>query len=225
MIEDKTYLNIIVDAESKIFEGESRNKLLSDYYIDAFKVSNAKKDFYTNLLKVIGVFKEDLEEQRHEHKVLMDVVPERIIYETIKIELNRYEPDKKYWRFDYPLEAYRIKQHKKSILLASKTISSKINEENKHENLGWFQVGLLFASGKMDKLIKEYNSNATSIAKSEFGNNWAKYRPYISSSFNETSISERNIFNSRKKLLIIIKHCKKRNIDVTTSFIKALPPE
>tara|TARA_R110002110_G_scaffold49502_21_gene146962 strand:- start:1573 stop:2289 length:717 start_codon:yes stop_codon:yes gene_type:complete len=135
MIVEKMYLNIIVDAESKIFEGESRNKLLSDYYIDAFKRSKVKKVFYTNLLKVIEVFKEDIEGQRHEHIILMDIIPEVIIGKTIKIDLNKYQPDKKHWRFDYELEEYRVKQHKKSIKIAQRAIIQPVEPQQVQESI------------------------------------------------------------------------------------------
>ena len=59
----------------------------------------------------------------------------------------------------------------------------------------WFKVGLLFATGEMDKLITQFKSNATQIA-THLGNK--SFRPYISESISKTNDTDKNIFSSKK---------------------------
>lgn len=225
---DKFYLNIIVDAESSVYKADSANTTLYEYYINAVvkKKKNISKDeFYSNLLKVIEVFEEDIDEQKHKYIILSDIIPEKTLFMNVEIDLKKYQPDKKFWRFDYPLQEYRIKSHKKSIKRASKKIKPEINSHNIYENYGWFKVGLLFANGDMDLLLKKYNNNATQIAKAKFNENWKKYRPYISDSINKDVPASKDIFKSRSKLLKIKEYCDKNGILVIPSFLENLPPE
>lgn len=89
----------------------------------------------------------------------------------------------------------------------------KPNEEFKTEL--WFKVGLLFATGEMDKLIIEFSSNATQIAKSLKNKN---YRPYISESISKTNDNDKNIFSKFNKIKKIQNHCIENNIKMIDSF-------
>lgn len=218
---DKTYLNIIVNAESDIYENGG---LLSECYRKVFSEAENQEEFYSKLLEVVEVFEEDLEGQRHENNVLMDVVSELVYNKVPEINLKKYQPNKKYWRFDYPIEKYRVKQHKKAIGLAVKsTISMRVEDEFKNE--GWFKVSLLFASGEIESLLKKHKHNATQIAKDRFKDNWDKYRPHISDSMNADTAGSKNIFSNRGKMLKVIEHCKENNINVVSSYLDKLPPE
>ncbi len=92
-------------------------------------------------------------------------------------------------------------------------IESKVKKD-KTQTL-WFQVGLLFANGEMDKLINENNSNASEIAR-KLGNE--SLRPFISESISKTNVKDKNIFSSAKNMKIIIEHCKANNIKITNEF-------
>lgn len=136
---DKFYLNIIVNAESEIFENGG---LLSECYNNAFLEARQTRQisqdkFYHCLLKVIEVFEEDIQGEFHIHNILMDVVPEKIIGKPLIIGLDKYQPDKEYWRFDYPIEDYRIEQHKKAIEKAFKTfkVAKEIEQENPYPRI------------------------------------------------------------------------------------------
>jgi hypothetical protein len=86
----------------------------------------------------------------------------------------------------------------------------------------WFVVGLLFASGEMDKLLKEHNNNATQIADQL---NRPNLRPCISDSLGASTTAKKNLFNSRSKMAEIIKHCQINGIDIQPSFSQRLPTE
>ena len=89
----------------------------------------------------------------------------------------------------------------------------------------WFEVGLLFAIGEMDKLIKEHGRNATLIAKKTN----PKYNKSILATMNNynknNTNGEKNIYNSRDKMQKIIEHCKLNDIVITSDFSNLLPTD
>jgi len=99
------------------------------------------------------------------------------------------------------------------------------DKSNKFKKYGWFEVGLLFASGEMKVLLAKHNRNATQIAKERFGDNWKKYRPYISESISKTNTNDKNIFSNNNKLLRIQKHCLANKIQMTQGFIDLIKPK
>jgi len=124
-------------------------------------------------------------------------------------------------------------------LLSQKNENNKVPDDEKkdkeYKNTIWFKVGELFASGEMEKyysinhnnetIIKgEYN--ALKIAK-ELGNE--SFNKYILAIINnygvEKSNGNKNIFNSRDKMLKIISHCKEKSFDVIPYFTERLPSE
>ena len=91
-----------------------------------------------------------------------------------------------------------------------------LNDSNEIlQNRIWFKVGLHFANGDMDYLIKKHTKNCSSIAR-ELGNK--NFRPYISESLSGTNINNKNIFSSEKKTNSIISYCKSKGITVVDSF-------
>lgn len=96
-----------------------------------------------------------------------------------------------------------------------RAVEDKKSEVNKR---AWFEVGLLFATGAMDILKREFQSNATQIAKYKFGVKWEKYRPYISESIGNTTKNNKNIFSDKSKLKLIYDHCIKNKIPMIKSF-------
>ncbi|MDO6473601.1 hypothetical protein [Maribacter sp. 1_MG-2023] len=84
----------------------------------------------------------------------------------------------------------------------------------------WFKVGLLFANGEMDKLIKKHESNFTQIAKEKFSHNPNGYRPYISETFNNSTLSDKNIWKNKLRLTTIHQHCIQNGISMTNSFLE-----
>lgn len=91
----------------------------------------------------------------------------------------------------------------------------------------WFFIGLKFADGKMDKLLKKHSENCTQIAI-ELGNEKG-YRPYISETLPYISESakkknqtDKNIYASSDKMQKIQAYCLENNIKPTSHFIAAL---
>lgn len=102
--------------------------------------------------------------------------------------------------------------------------SSPSNKQN-IDQLNWFKVGLLFATGEMDGLKIKHKNNSTHIARDKFGEEWESFRPYISESISNTNVNDKNVFSNKGKMLKIIKHCKKHKLNVTPDFINRLPSE
>ncbi|OUR93999.1 hypothetical protein A9Q87_04645 [Flavobacteriales bacterium 34_180_T64] len=104
--------------------------------------------------------------------------------------------------------------------------SFKNQSKSKNDKIfAWFEVGVLFASGEMDILIEKHKSNATRIAKERFGENWSKYRPYISDSIGNITNGDKNIFSRNNRLLKIEKYCLENDIPITEYFSKQIKPK
>lgn len=88
----------------------------------------------------------------------------------------------------------------------------------------WFVVGKLFANGEMEVLLKKFDRNFTQIAKhlkpntSEGKEPYKGIRPYISQSANNTTITDKNIFSSPNKILLIQQYCIDNHIEMTDHF-------
>jgi hypothetical protein len=80
----------------------------------------------------------------------------------------------------------------------------------------WFKVGLLFANGEMDKLLKKHDNVYTQIAK-ELNN--ISYRPYISDSMGTNTASDKNIFKSEKRIITIHDYCIQNKIIMSKIFL------
>lgn len=105
-----------------------------------------------------------------------------------------------------------------------KRVEEKDKSEKKDKTeLLWFKVGIFFATGEMDILIKKHTEgedsvpNCTAISE-ELGNK--SFRPYISESFSGTNENDKNIFSNEKKVQVILEYCNKNKIIVAESFIK-----
>jgi hypothetical protein len=132
----------------------------------------------------------------------------------IKVELKRFEiiePDKLSL-----IENKRFEFYKEFLLARIKQPATGTRTDD------WFVVGLLFANGEMDKLLKTHNRNATQIA-SELGR--SGLRGTISDSIGANIAAKKNLFNYRDKMLEIIEHCRTHDIDIQPSFSDRLPPE
>jgi hypothetical protein len=109
---------------------------------------------------------------------------------------------------------------------AETSFNTKQNKDYKKRV--WFKVGLLFATGKMEKYYDEKklsihkNYSAPRIA-SELGNDG--YSKYILATINGYKIGNKNIYNSFDKMQKIIKHCEGEKIKVIKSFYNRLPSE
>lgn len=115
--------------------------------------------------------------------------------------------------FDELIEPLQIKS----------TPQQKENKQNEDiKNKLWFQVGLLFAKGEMEKLKTKYNNNATQIAK-HLGN--SSLRPYISESISKTNTTDKNVFANNDRLLLIRKYCEENNISIVNDFLKQIKPD
>ena len=91
----------------------------------------------------------------------------------------------------------------------------------------WFKVGLLFASGEMETLKKQFKVgpnnviNCTGLAKKLYGKNYEGFKSYISESIKNDKINDKNIFSDSEKLLKIYNHCINNKIKMTDTFINA----
>lgn len=88
------------------------------------------------------------------------------------------------------------------------------DETKSHLDYHWFNVGLSFAEGTIQKLYKELKSG-TKIAI-HLGN--INYRPYITETKGNSTNSDKNIYNSYEKMKIIFDYCIEKNIEICDEF-------
>lgn len=96
----------------------------------------------------------------------------------------------------------------------------------------WFKAGVLFAKGEMNEYYYSNKSgfkdgySAPSVTKKIGHENYEKY---ILGTINNYSLDNRNadknVFNSRDRMIKIIDYCEENEISVIPYFIKRLPPE
>ena len=100
------------------------------------------------------------------------------------------------------------------------------SKESENENLPkkadedkiWFKVGILFATGEIDRLMKLFSNNGTRIAKEVNKDKWQSYRPYITESLSRLNRTDKNIFSDKVKIDKIKKYCEENNLPVISSF-------
>lgn len=94
---------------------------------------------------------------------------------------------------------------------------NKVSKRKDYTQTNWFRIGLLFATGEMDKLLEKHNNNPTQVAK-HLGNETG-YRPFISATHGKTQGN--NIYANRDKMEKIQAYCQEKNIAPTAHFTAA----
>jgi hypothetical protein len=129
----------------------------------------------------------------------------------------------KWLKTDFSLPAnLEVSENFENSLFGYNKRAKIVKKDNVHTL--WFEVGLLFADGRMDQLLLKFKeegsmANYSAIAR-ELGNK--SYRPYISESVNNSNSTDKNIFSKKEKYELIIEHCNYNNITVVESFRKRI---
>lgn len=178
---------------------------------------------------------------RHDNQYLSDV--QDFVERTIKngidegfdfihspncIYQDRKRPDSRIyamfvWEYFDWIKEFELNEKSKSNEVSRSFTSKKVKSE--HSKL-YFQVGILFANGEMDRLIEKHKkdgmANYTAIAR-ELGNK--SFRPYISESMSGANKSDKNIFANMSKLNLIKEYCESNGIAVVDSFSNRIAEE
>jgi Zn ribbon nucleic-acid-binding protein len=96
------------------------------------------------------------------------------------------------------------------------TTQEAIQKNEPYKDKIWFVIGLKFATGEMDDLLKSNNQNFTKTAKF-LGNK--SFRPFISETKNNTTKSNKNIYSNKEKIKNIYDHCLENDIQMHNDFI------
>lgn len=112
------------------------------------------------------------------------------------------------------------------------TVEKKKATVKNHKSEIWFQVGLLFAKGDMNKYYNPKKSgfkdgySAPKVAR-EIGHE--NYDKFILATINnyhpDNTNANKNIYNFKDKMDKIIKHCNEHLITIDTYFLSRLPIE
>ncbi|GAA4292716.1 hypothetical protein [Aestuariibaculum suncheonense] len=114
-------------------------------------------------------------------------------------------------------------------------VSVKAQNGETYKEEIWFKVGVMLASGEMsqyytvnsDGIMRLKNSYTAPLVAEELGDkNWQKVVLGTLKNYSpENTNANKNIFNSRDKMMKIINHCKEKGIPVISHFTDRLPPE
>ncbi|WP_139252029.1 hypothetical protein [Maribacter aquivivus] len=195
------YLKII-ESETELFPNENEifiNKVFSKVY-DAINVSCLP----LQLLK---------SEKEKKYKILEDALFDQgyidgEIYKAWMI-VAEYNP-----MFSKKWKKQNATQYPKEEKIVVKNQISK-----NPTDLIWFKIGLLFATGEIESLIKKHHSNFSQIAKTLFDSEWKSYRPYLSETYNNTSINNKNILSNNIKTKLLFEYCNENSIQMCDTFL------
>lgn len=235
--DSNTEKELYIEWRTQLIKDMFKNTKHHEDWLKVWDCDKIKEDFYLitankkNKIEIIEACKLQITK----HKEQLNISSVKLGYDyynsTTKREYFYTIFEKTYFNFEDFLKgincAELIAFYKNEIkCLESNEISSlgTDNRENidNYKNTIWFKVGLLFATGEMDKLITRFNGNATQIAKHLQNKN---YRPFISESISKTNKNDKNVFSDQGKLLKIQKHCIENKILMIDSFTKQIKPE
>lgn len=182
-------------------------------YVERNSISNMRFENLKNILSELIPIQTDLNNE------LIALGSSR------NIELEKFYKEVRDDQMDDDLSSrpnYRqLDQIKNHILQIRELLSYQAKTPKQDFKKIWFEVGLLFATGEMDILIKKHNRNATKIAEEL---QKTSYNKYILASMNDykESNSDKNIYFNWKKMQKIVDYCTMNNIIVTHEFKKRL---
>lgn len=230
--ENKCFTGIDFYRKTYFFNGRLRfpfacPEILSEYY------NLALTEFLAKQKKLFGmVFNE---RNQTDTFILQEIKRNEEIIKEHKTYIERY--NKRQWTGKEQtiniLETYiqYIKNQSQQSETLQQNKTGNTNDTIKGQNL--FKVGLLFATGEMNKYFTVNKNNVTSInegysapkiaaeLKNEPYNKWIlatinNYKP-------NNSNSNKNIFNSPAIMTMIIEHCKDNGLTIDPYFISRLP--
>lgn len=137
-------------------------------------------------------------------------------YDFVQSPKDKYQYDSKILSQAYALVCFNYLEW---LVESFKETNDALDTSKDKTKFLWFQVGLLFANGKMNSLIKKHKDGMTtnfSKISLELGNK--NYRPYISESYSNTNKNDKNIFSSKSKINYITEYCDRKNISIVESF-------
>jgi hypothetical protein len=235
----------IIELFKKWSVGEFRSELPEQFKgitVGQFEIAlfNAEFILFTDVIEIVGDFQMDL--------ISKDIIASRDVAELTKIyrllmqmewtnEKLIFEPYNnsqiKSRKQDIPILQgsilkeieFNLKKNNIQIPLGESLDPNKLNTDEveifKNKNKYWFKVGVFFATGEIDKILKSNNYNFAQTAK-QLGNK--NFRPFISESYNNTSKGNKNIFSNRQRIKEIVEYCNHENIPINENFLSKLNP-
>lgn len=206
----KKYLELVNQRIKK-----ETNFIIEDCILEEWKIKYNLEEFVFYPINI-----KDFKTALHSFGTKLDLINDEII--------PSLEKHIDYEIFEFHCASIEIINLVNSYLVEDKT-------DTGYKELAWFKVGLLFASGKMEKFYSVNDKGLTVLKNnytfpkvaSELGDKSLKKD--INITINNYGLNNsnggKNIFNSREKMNKIISHCKENNIAVIPYFLTRLPSE
>lgn len=168
---------------------------------------------------------------------MLSVTNENYDSESIKTGENIRLMQLKFHWYAGHLEYLKMKRFIDELLEPERIIQQSVvpdgrKNDNAYKNHVWFKVGILFASGKLNKY---YNSPKNGFKAGYTSKNVAREigidnsDKYILATINNYSSSNpnanKNIYNTKERMEKIIKHCIENDMKIDDFFMSKLPIE
>lgn len=199
-----SYCNSLNSAIKSILEYiKTHNVDVEYHFILARKINNILYEF-KNKMQEFGIAIDNSENIREAYLFYKAIAKSENL---LPVKTYLYNSDEREKEF---LDYIKIESPE------TKEPETKSNTKKDKTKEIWFIVGVMFATGEMQKLFKEMNKNATQTAK-HLGNE--SYRPFISETVANTNKKPLNIYSRKKKdINLILEYCKTNNLEVCQDF-------
>jgi hypothetical protein len=187
-----------------------------------FKIEG--RDLYINSNEIDKVFKKNVIKYTVNEITgnLNTAIQENVFKKLIKsmAEIDYYN-DTKYFKKD--IEYLTILKES----ITAESIQTLNKRKKDYKKYLWFKLGVIIAKGGLNKYLLEnkkgFKDNITPLLISkELGN--IGFEKYILASVKEYK-TDKDIYNSKNKMLKIVNHCKEKKINIDDDFISRIPLE
>ncbi len=210
----RQFIDNAIRWDISIYMKNRSNQL--NYGIDHSIIVNARKHFedFSNQLQIECDKTENDEgfEKKIKDRFLKGINRYYDFYSKNKEEIISLYTNNNGYSIMYEL----IKSTEREILLYYP--GKQMSNEKDLTSFLWFQVGLKFATGEIQKL-SDKGLSAPKICKELFNEHKVtSVRPYITESIGNSTARSQNIYSNNDHLLKIYNHCKENSITVVEEF-------
>ncbi len=232
----KDYLFLLEDLANNIFELYSASFRLEETpaAFNTFNLSYLKIEAgLAELPKYVQVVSENFKQQKVEDALylqrMLDILFNDllVLLQILGIKTKESPLNKAFKAAKKNIERLKISKIEKH---PANDTEVKTNKKPIEENI-WFKVGLTFATGKAQELLKKHKIGQGEYVKGYFSKITKELgfkptdRVYFSQTFNNTTSDNKNIYSQLEKLHQIFQYCQNHNIKVVEDFHKHLSKE
>lgn len=208
------YIKYVKDEIHEVYGCYDPNECIIGEWIEKFDLKEEDFPFYLNdeVTHLLSVNKENYESESKKKGVNISLMQLNFHWYAGYLE---YLKMKSFIDELLPMEKdIKPSNEKKSVIIVSE-------DKKGFKDFTWFKVGLLFAKGEVQKLYEKYKSKKGHYKKITLELGFKETdRPYFSETINNTTSSNKNIYNDLTKMKKIQYYCQKNEIVICEDFDK-----